>query len=116
MRGTAKHTRQQIQDELDKLKTQMFASAPRPRERRHQYRPRQFPGALRLAAEVLREPVFPEREFEQFRQAMISSIENARTDPQGKRSTPCAVTLRPIRRATRAPTRPSMKKSTITRN
>ena len=85
MRGTAKHTRQQIQDELDKLKAQMFASGSATRSSVgistvHA----SFPGALRLAAEVLREPVFPEREFEQFRQAMISSIENARTDPQGQ--------------------------------
>ena len=85
MRGTAKHTRQQIQDELDKLKAQMFASGSATRasvgiSTVHA----SFPGALRLAAEVLREPVFPEREFEQFRQAMISSIENARTDPQGQ--------------------------------
>lgn len=85
MRGTDKHTRQQIQDELDKLKAQMFASGSATRasvgiSTIHD----SLPGALRLAAEVLREPVFPEKEFEQFRQATISSIENARTDPQGQ--------------------------------
>ena len=85
MRGTDKHTRQQIQDELDKLKAQMFASGSATRasvgiSTIHD----SLPGALRLAAEVLREPVFPEKEFEQFRQAAISSIENARTDPQGQ--------------------------------
>lgn len=85
MRGTAKHTRQQIQDELDKLKVQMFASGASTRasvsiSTIHD----SVPGALRLAAEVLREPVFPETEFEQLRQAAISSIENARTDPQGQ--------------------------------
>ncbi len=85
MRGTAKHTRQQVQDELDKLKAQMFASGTATRasvgiSTVHA----SLPGALRLAAEVLREPVFPETEFEQFRLAAIASIENARTDPQGQ--------------------------------
>ena len=85
MRGTAKHTRQQVQDELDKLKAQMFASGTATRSSVGISTIRaNFPGALRLAAEVLREPVFPETEFEQFRQAAISSIENARTDPQGQ--------------------------------
>jgi zinc protease len=85
MRGTAKHTRQQIQDELDKLKAQMVASGSSTRagvsiNTVHD----SLPGALRLAAEVLREPVFPETEFEQIRRATITSIENARTDPQGQ--------------------------------
>jgi zinc protease len=85
MRGSAKYTRQQIQDELDKLKAQMFASGSATRASVGISTIRaSFPGALRLAAEVLREPVFPETEFEQFRQSVISSIENARTDPQGQ--------------------------------
>ena len=39
-----------------------------------------FPDALRLAAEVLREPAFPETEFEQIPASDASrTIENART-------------------------------------
>jgi zinc protease len=41
-----------------------------------------FAGALRLAAEVLREPSFPESDFEQVRQAMLGRIESARSEPQ----------------------------------
>lgn len=85
MRGTTKHNRQQIQDELDKLKAQMSASGSATRAVVNINTIRaSFPSALRLAAEVLREPAFPETEFEQFRQAAISSVENARTDPQGQ--------------------------------
>jgi zinc protease len=36
---------------------------------------------LRLAAEVLREPSFPENEFEQVRQQRIAAVESARSDP-----------------------------------
>jgi zinc protease len=85
MRGTAKHTRQQIQDELDKLKAQMNASGSMTRASVNiNTIHASLPGALRLAAEVLREPVFPETEFEQARQSTIASIESARTEPQGQ--------------------------------
>ncbi len=82
MRGTAKHTRQQIQDELDKLKAQMGASGSATRATVSIRTVRaSLPGALRLASEVLREPVFPESEFEQIRQANLAAIERSRTDP-----------------------------------
>ncbi len=85
MRGSAKYTRQQIQDQLDKLKAQMGISGTATRVNIGISTIRaSFPDTLRLAAEVLKEPVFPETEFEQLRQAAISSIENARTDPQGQ--------------------------------
>ncbi len=85
MRGSAKHTRQQIQDELDKLKAQMNASGTATRANLSISTIRaSLPGTLRLAAEVLREPVFPETEFEQARQASIASIESGRTEPQSQ--------------------------------
>jgi zinc protease len=85
MRGTAKYTRQQIQDQLDKLKAQMGVSGTATRANVGISTVRaSFPDTLRLAAEVLKDPVFPETEFEQLRQAAISSVENGRTDPQGQ--------------------------------
>ncbi len=85
MRGSAKYTRQQIQDQLDKLKAQMAASGSSTRASMGISTVRaSFADTLRLAAEILKEPVFPETEFEQFRQSLISSIENARTDPQSQ--------------------------------
>jgi zinc protease len=37
--------------------------------------------ALRLAAEILREPAFPEKDFEQIRQQRIAALERSRTEP-----------------------------------
>ena len=83
IRGTQKHNRQQIQDELDRLKarvnvggTSTGATAGIDTVRAS------FPEAFRLAAEILRQPVFPESEFEQIRQANLARIEEQRTDPQ----------------------------------
>jgi zinc protease len=40
-----------------------------------------LPEALALMAEILREPSFPEREFEQLRQSSLASVESQRSDP-----------------------------------
>jgi zinc protease len=84
MRGTAKHTRQQLQDELDRLKAQMSASGSVNNGASVSITTVHagFAGALRLAAEVLREPAFPESEFEQIRQSSIGRIESQRSEPQ----------------------------------
>ncbi len=85
MRGTMKYTRQQIQDQLDKLKAQMGISGTSTRANVGINTVRaSFPDTLRLAAEVLKDPAFPETEFEQLRQAAISTVQNARTDPQSQ--------------------------------
>ena len=39
-------------------------------------------GALKLAAEILREPAFPESEFETVRGQRIAGIEAGKSDPQ----------------------------------
>jgi len=83
MRGTQKHTRQQLQDDLDKLKIQMGASAGDADASVSITTVRaSFPAALRLAAEVLRQPTFPESEFEQLRQASLGRVEASRREPQ----------------------------------
>jgi len=82
MRGTKKKNRQQIQDETDRLKAQInvsgginFASANiRTLEAN-------LADSLRFARELLREPSFPEAEFEQIRQQRIAGAESARTEP-----------------------------------
>ncbi len=82
-RGTKRKTRQQIADELDRLKAQggvsgsatgVSFSVTTTREN--------LPGAMRLGAEVLREPSFPESEFEQLKQEAIASLEQNRREPQ----------------------------------
>jgi zinc protease len=82
MRGTKNKGRQQIQDETDRLKAQInasgginFASASiRTLEAN-------LADSLRFARELLREPAFPEAEFEQIRQQRIAGAESSRTEP-----------------------------------
>jgi zinc protease len=83
MRGTTKHTREQIKDEFDKLKsrvsvfggaTSASASIETTREN--------LPATLKLVAEILREPSFPESEFEQLQKESLATIEFQRSEPQ----------------------------------
>jgi zinc protease len=82
LRGTARHTRQQIQDELDRLKaranvfggpTQATVTIESTREN--------LPAVMRLMAEVLREPAFPANEFAVLKQENLANIEQQRTEP-----------------------------------
>jgi len=82
MRGTLHKNRQQIQDETDRLKAQIsvngrlgFASA------NIQTLEANLADSLRFARELLREPSFPEAEFEQVRQQKIASAESGKTEP-----------------------------------
>ncbi len=81
-RGTKKHTRQQFQDELDKLKArlslgggggQLHAGIETVREN--------LPAALALLAEALREPSFPPDQFAQLVQENLATIDQQRSDP-----------------------------------
>jgi zinc protease len=83
MRGTTKRTRQQIQDEIDRLKarvnvfggtTNAGAQVETTREN--------LPAVLRLVAEILRTPAFPADEFEQLRQQRLAGLEQAKSEPQ----------------------------------
>jgi zinc protease len=81
-RGTAKHTRQQIKDELDKLKAQTNISGGATSANVFIETTREnFPAVMKLVAEVLREPIFPETEFEQLKQEALAQIEAQRSDP-----------------------------------
>ncbi len=82
MRGTVKRTRQQIRDELDKLKaygsvsgeaTGIGASFETTREN--------LPALMRLVAEIVRAPAFPASELEQLLQQALTNIESRRREP-----------------------------------
>jgi zinc protease len=82
MRGTMLHTRQQIQDELDRLKaranvyggpTGVTATIETTREN--------LPGALKLITEVLRKPVFPAAEFDTLKQEQLAGYESQKSEP-----------------------------------
>ena len=82
MRGSSGHTRQQIQDELDRLQasgsvggsaTQAFGSMETVREN--------LGAVLRLMAEIVREPTFPADEFETLKEQRLAGLEQQRSDP-----------------------------------
>src|SRR5207244_5161757 len=82
MRGTTKHTRQQIQDELDKLKARMTVGGGATGTNVTIETARaKLPKVLELAAEVLHQPSFPSDEFESLRQQQLAAIENQKTEP-----------------------------------
>ena len=82
MRGTAKHTRQQIKDEFDRLKARVnvFASPGQVSVAIETVR-ENLPAVMRLATEVLREASFPAAEFEQLKQEQLAQIEQQKSEP-----------------------------------
>ena len=79
MRGTLKHTRAELRDAFDKLGATVGVSAG---GATLDVRRAQLDDTLRLVAEVLREPSFPESEFEELRRAALTATESERGDPQ----------------------------------
>jgi zinc protease len=82
MRGTTKHTRQQIEDEFDRLKARvnlnswgsgLYVSIETTREN--------YPAVLDLVAEIFRSPSFDPKELEQLRSERLASLEQQRSDP-----------------------------------
>jgi len=83
MRGTTRHTRQEIQDELDRLQSSgsvsgsaMLATG------QFQTDHENVAGVIRLMGEIAREPSFPQSEFDILKEQRISGIEQSRTEPQ----------------------------------
>ena len=83
MRGTKNRNRQQIQDEINRLKARVnvgggatSASATIESTRQN------LPAVLKLVAELLRQPSFPKDEFDKIKRARIAASESQRTNPQ----------------------------------
>jgi zinc protease len=75
MRGTSRYTREQLSDEFDRLKIAGGLT-------HFQTTREHLPEALRLVAHVLKEPAFPENEFEQLRRQSLVALEASRAEPQ----------------------------------
>jgi len=73
-RGNSRYTRQQLADEFAKLKISGDIY-------RFQTTREHLPAAIRLMAQVLKEPTFPADEFEQLRKQSIVAAEAARNEP-----------------------------------
>jgi zinc protease len=83
MRGTSKHTRQQIQDELNNLKAQVFVfGGPTSAGAQIESTRQNLPAVIKLVAEMLRESTFPQTEFDQLKQEQITGLESQRSEPQ----------------------------------
>jgi zinc protease len=78
MRGSQKHSRAELRDAFDKLKANVSVGAS---GASIDVRRAQLDDTLRLVAEVLREPAFPESEFEELRRAAITGAESQRGEP-----------------------------------
>ena len=82
MRGTKTRTRQQIQDEMVKLNARInvFGGVDGANATIQTTAENLVP-ALRLAAEMLRDPSFPDSEFDQVKKQRLAGIESRRTEP-----------------------------------
>lgn len=87
LRGSRRHTRQQIRDSLERLQARVsiFGGANLLRVLIQTTRPN-LPSALSLVAEVLREPAFDTTEFRTLQRENLAQIEEQRSDPQARGS------------------------------
>ena len=82
MRGSSGHTRQQIQDEMDRMQATGSVGGSAGQASGGVQTTRENLGdALRLMAEIVREPTFPADEFETLREQRLSGLEQQRSDP-----------------------------------
>ena len=78
MRGSTKFSRAQLKDEFEKFKISGEVSGL---DGRLQTTRPNVVAAIRLAAHTMREPAFPESEFDQLKQQTLTAIEARRSDP-----------------------------------
>ena len=82
MRGTTAHTRQQIEDEFDRLKANVFVGGGSESATGYIQTTREnFPLVLKLVAEILRSPSFPQDEFDRIKQEALTNLESSRQQP-----------------------------------
>ena len=85
MRGTTKHSRQELADAFDQLKAQVMVNGTATSATAMILAPREnLAGTLRLVAEVLREPAFPATELEALVKQQATGIESQRNEPMSK--------------------------------
>ncbi len=96
MRGTQKHTREELQAALDKLKAQLRVMGDATRCLLSlEVQNAQLGPALELVREVVREPRFDTKEFELLRQEELADNEEAKSQPQAMGRTAYEKHVRP---------------------
>jgi zinc protease len=86
-RGSVKFNRGQLRDEFDKLKVSGGVSGM---SAGFQTTRPNLVAAIKLAVHVMREPSFPESEFEQLKKQILTGIESQKSDPQALATTALA--------------------------
>ncbi len=82
-RGTKKHSRQEIEDMLDKLKARLNAGSGAGEVTFSvECKRESVPAVLSLLTEILREPSFPAEEFDVMKRQSREGLEQGRTEPQ----------------------------------
>ncbi|HEX2570414.1 MAG TPA: pitrilysin family protein [Polyangia bacterium] len=91
LRGTKKHTYQQLKDELDRLKAEVrvageggFDGEPGQAQLSISTVRENLPAVLTLLGEVLSQPAFPAEQFEIVRKELLTSFEEELQDPQAQ--------------------------------
>jgi zinc protease len=83
MRGTTKHSRKEIADLLDSMKTQLHVvGGSSAIIVRFETTRAQLPKLIPLIGEILREPSYPADEIEEYRREQLDSLEQERSEPQ----------------------------------
>jgi zinc protease len=96
MRGSKNHTREQIQEHLDKINSTLsMASGTGALAVGWETTKKNNAELLTLLAEILREPTFPASELEEMTQATKQAIERNMTDPQSLASNALNRKLKP---------------------
>ncbi len=81
-RGTKKHTRQQLVDELNRLEARLVSGGDRGSVTfAIECKRKTLPDVLNLLTEILREPTFPENEFSIFKRQARTQREQGKTEP-----------------------------------
>jgi zinc protease len=81
-KGSATMTRQQVQDRLDALKTEMSISGGEGEVNvRLSSRREQLPAAIALVGELLRRPALPADVFDEYKRQSLTRIESLRKEP-----------------------------------
>ena len=83
MRGTVRRSRQEIEDEMNRLQAQLsVGGGPIVVQAQVQATREHFADALRLLAEVLREPAFSADEFALLKEEQLAGLEIQKSEPQ----------------------------------
>lgn len=96
MRGTKKHTRQELKDEFNRLKAHVYIGGSAETVYAHVRTDKDnFAEVMKLVAEILQQPSFPDKEFEILINQEIATIEQRRSEPSAQASLALMSHMRP---------------------